>query len=295
MHTESPRMFVSYARQDAEFALRLAKSLREAGATIWMDQLDIRPGQRWDEAVEAALRECVGLIVVLSPTSVTSPNVMDEVSYALEAGKQVVPILHRKCDIPFRLRRVQYIDFTAQYETALDRLCGAIGAGVPDAVLPNEAERDARRRWDQPTAANDGMDDVARRPFSLTRRLIGALGGAFLGGFVSSLMVAIPWDVLRPDGVRFVYWEHFDYGNPIILMTVALAIVGTICGMEVRAVRFAIAGLAAGLLLFTFLNAMFFIVEEGIVLLAIGAFGGAVIGRWRAVTGRAPGGASLGS
>jgi len=37
---------------------------------------------------------------------------MDEVSYALEKGKHVIPILIKECQIPFRLKRLQYINFT---------------------------------------------------------------------------------------------------------------------------------------------------------------------------------------
>jgi hypothetical protein len=67
------------------------------------------------------------MIVVLSPASVASHNVMDEVSYALDEGKLVVPILLRSCAIPFRLRRVQYIDFTASYNTGFSQLLRALG------------------------------------------------------------------------------------------------------------------------------------------------------------------------
>lgn len=49
------KIFISYSRADAEFALKLAKDLRSAGADIWIDQLDIVSGERWDEAVEEAL------------------------------------------------------------------------------------------------------------------------------------------------------------------------------------------------------------------------------------------------
>lgn len=41
---------------------------------------------------------------------------MDEVSYALEEGKKVIPVLLSDCDTPFRLRRLQRIDFTADYD-----------------------------------------------------------------------------------------------------------------------------------------------------------------------------------
>jgi len=66
-------------------------------------------------------------LVVLSPAAVDSHNVMDEVSFALEERKTLLPVLHRRCDIPFRLRRVQYIDFTNDYSAGLDRVLGTFG------------------------------------------------------------------------------------------------------------------------------------------------------------------------
>ena len=106
------KYFFSYARKDTEFVLKLAQKLRAVGVNLWLDQLDILGGQRWDHAIEKALETCQGMIVVLSPESVASDTVMDEVSYALEKRKLVIPVLISHCDIPFRLRRVQYIDLT---------------------------------------------------------------------------------------------------------------------------------------------------------------------------------------
>jgi TIR domain len=98
-HTAPPAFF-SYAREDADFALRLAEDLKAAGALVWLDQLDIQPGQRWDQAVEEALTQCVRMLVVLTPAAVSSTNVMDEVSFALEERKTIIPIIHRDCVIP---------------------------------------------------------------------------------------------------------------------------------------------------------------------------------------------------
>ena len=47
---------------------------------------------------------------------------MDEVSYALEEGKEVIPILHIQCVVPFRLRRLQYVDFRRDYREGLETL-----------------------------------------------------------------------------------------------------------------------------------------------------------------------------
>jgi hypothetical protein len=91
---------MSYARQDAAFALRVAADLKAKGANVWLDQLDIRPGRQWDREVEVALTACSEMLVVLSPAAVESNNVMDEVAFALEKRKVVIPILHRDCPFP---------------------------------------------------------------------------------------------------------------------------------------------------------------------------------------------------
>ncbi len=104
------KTFISYAREDSDFAIALAKELRAAGAAIWIDQLDIPAGKRWDLEVQAALESCQRMLVILTPVSIASNNVMDEVHFALEEGKEVIPILHKDCSVPFRLRRFQRAD-----------------------------------------------------------------------------------------------------------------------------------------------------------------------------------------
>jgi len=47
----------------------------------------------------------------------------------LEDGKTVVPVLHRQCKIPFRLRRLQYVDLSLDYKAGHDRLLETLGAG----------------------------------------------------------------------------------------------------------------------------------------------------------------------
>jgi hypothetical protein len=116
------QIFFSYSRSDSPFALTLAKDLREAGADIWIDQLDIPAGTHWDAAVEKALNSAAYVLVILSPASTASTNVMDEVSFALESGKKIIPVLLEDCLAPFRLRRLQRIDFTSDYTSGFSQL-----------------------------------------------------------------------------------------------------------------------------------------------------------------------------
>jgi hypothetical protein len=123
---ESQTAFISYSREDSEFVLRLAGDLKAAGAAVWLDQLDIATGKAWDVAIERALIDCPRLMVVLSPAAVASPNVQDEVSFALQKWKAVVPVLYRDCEIPYRLHRLQHVDFRKDYAWGLKELVEAL-------------------------------------------------------------------------------------------------------------------------------------------------------------------------
>lgn len=127
--------FISYSRVDQAFALKLARELKSGGFNVWLDQLDIPKGARWDDEVERALRNCDSFLIILTPDSSSSQNVKDEIGYAVDSGKRVLPILLEKCAIPIRLHRIQYIDFTKMnekdgFEAVIELLRG------PGTVLP---------------------------------------------------------------------------------------------------------------------------------------------------------------
>lgn len=132
--------FFSYSRADSAFVLKLAQDLRNAGANIWLDQLDIKAGSRWDASIEAALNASSTILIILSPTSVASNNVMDEVSFGLESNKTVIPVLLAQCTIPFRLKRLQHVDFTGEYQASLHQLFNQLGYTEAKAVEPPTAE-----------------------------------------------------------------------------------------------------------------------------------------------------------
>ena len=144
---DPPKAFVSYSRADTDFVLRLCQDLRAAGASIWLDKLDIHPGEEWDQAIERGLSECGLMLVVLSPKSVTSQNVLDEIGYALSRKKPLIPVLYRDCEVPYRLSRIQYIDFRTAYDERLRDLLLAIGdAKENPKTIPAPVAHDRSRR-----------------------------------------------------------------------------------------------------------------------------------------------------
>lgn len=108
------RTFLSYSRVDKDFAVKLAKELKAEGFHIWLDQLDIPPGARWDAEVEKALEESEIFMIIITPASAKSENVLDEIGYAIDSGKRILPVLLETATLPLRLRRFQYVDFTSK-------------------------------------------------------------------------------------------------------------------------------------------------------------------------------------
>ena len=122
--------FICYAREDRAVARRLADELRAAGIDIWIDE-HIGAGKAWDAEVETALEKSNALLVILSPDAVQSQAVMNEVGYALDEGKNVVPVLYRACKVPLRLRRLQYLELDS-YDDAISRIVSALkGTPIP--------------------------------------------------------------------------------------------------------------------------------------------------------------------
>lgn len=134
------KVFFSYSRVDgAAFALRLATDLKKKGFDVWIDQEDIRAGLDWDIEIEKALKSCDCVLFLETEKSVVSNNVLDEVYYALEQNKRVIPLIYVDSRTPFRLNRLQHIDFTKNYDTGLALLVNELEGNAPAfSYLPKE-------------------------------------------------------------------------------------------------------------------------------------------------------------
>ncbi len=149
MPPDGTTAFISYSREDSEFVLRMARDLKAAGADVWLDQLDIQPGQRWARALQDAITNSPRFLVILSPASVKSTNVEDEVTFALEERKTIIPVMYCDCNVPFQLRSFQYADFRRDYDHGLRILLQTLGVAagaIPASAAPVEAKASEEKR-----------------------------------------------------------------------------------------------------------------------------------------------------
>jgi tetratricopeptide (TPR) repeat protein len=59
-------VFVSYASEDADAALRICASLRSAGIEVWFDQNELRGGDVWDAAIKQQIKACALFLPIIS-------------------------------------------------------------------------------------------------------------------------------------------------------------------------------------------------------------------------------------
>ena len=67
MSEAAPRaVFLSYAREDAEAAKRIAEALRAFGVEVWFDQNELRGGDSWDAKIRGQIKSCALFIPIVS-------------------------------------------------------------------------------------------------------------------------------------------------------------------------------------------------------------------------------------
>ncbi len=85
-------IFISYSSKDREQADLLTELLASAGLSVWIDQSGIEAASSWSEEIVNALDGCKAFIVMLSPNSIESKNVVREVALAFEKNKKILPL-----------------------------------------------------------------------------------------------------------------------------------------------------------------------------------------------------------
>jgi len=190
-------IFISYSRVDSAFALRLVRDLKERDLEVWLDQVEIGPGENWDDEIEKALDHAKTIMVLLSSASAKSENVKNEIGAALERGKLVVPIVLSKGTVPLMINRLQREDFTGDYDIALrkllQRLSGGSRTSTLKAITPDDVARmasasaarlglsgDSAVKPDSLSPATVALQRDATRATKSRRTVLAAAGGAVL-------------------------------------------------------------------------------------------------------------------
>lgn len=136
-------VFISYSRKDFDEVSSILESLKTAipGLTYWFDITGIESGDEFEEKIIAAIDNSTYVLFALSENSIQSKWTKDEVIYAKNTGKKVIPVLlkgaHMKGWFLFKFGRVDCIDSTNSLQ--LDKLIHNLASWTAKPIAENKS------------------------------------------------------------------------------------------------------------------------------------------------------------
>ncbi|HQR49158.1 MAG TPA: TIR domain-containing protein [Steroidobacteraceae bacterium] len=142
-------VFISYARSDKARVAPLVAAIVSRGWTVWWDP-EITPGQEFDDMIDAEIAAAKAVMVVWTPTSVTSRWVRGEAREAADSNK-LVPVRFDNARLPMDVRAIHTTDLdgwkddpqSPQAREFLQALGAMIARAPTRAVNAAEAAEDA--------------------------------------------------------------------------------------------------------------------------------------------------------
>lgn len=86
-------LFTSYSHNDRDTIMEDLTMLRNHGCRLWYDTAGIRGGQNWPDIIADKLEHCAQVLLFWSRSSSVSHEVANEINYAINVGKPVLPIM----------------------------------------------------------------------------------------------------------------------------------------------------------------------------------------------------------
>jgi adenylate cyclase len=141
-------IFISYSSKDREKAEQLSELLSSAGLSVWIDQSGIDVATSWSGEIVDAIDGCKAFLVLLSPNSVESKNVVREVALAFEKNKKILPLdlepVELSRDLQYTLAGIQRAPMTNI--DAVLRALGKLGLAATSApTITLVKETDGRK------------------------------------------------------------------------------------------------------------------------------------------------------
>lgn len=143
-------VFVCYAHDERDAVLAEIAWLRGRGFEVWYDEA-IEAGSRWSEDLARAVEGCAAFLYFLSPRSVASRYCLDEVHYALECGRPIVPVELAPVTLTPGLRLgIGGMHRLAMHRTPPDELRPKLERGLQEALQGREPVHSIERRSPEP-------------------------------------------------------------------------------------------------------------------------------------------------
>lgn len=126
----SKRVFISYSTKDRLLANRLYNELRDRDFSVWIDRVEIRPGDSLSDKIRQGITTADALVVLVTRNSIKSKWVQREVRMAISrekknGGPRVIPLVLEPSRIPKNLKAKLYVSITRK-NLKLPEILGAL-------------------------------------------------------------------------------------------------------------------------------------------------------------------------
>lgn len=195
------QIFVSYAHTDSDLVFSEIEWLKSQAFSIWYDQ-KIKPGVTWADELASAIDDSTFIVFFVSSQSIRSPHCLDEIAYALGAGKQILAVYIEPVELQGGLKlsmsRTQAIlhwqlkeeEYRNQFRMALEHIGDSTGPDRRRMGMPaHRVARQVQRIWQVPLHRNlhflgrdDSLEDIstifddAKQPVILALTGLGGVG-----------------------------------------------------------------------------------------------------------------------
>jgi hypothetical protein len=119
-------VYINFGPADVGFAERLSSDLSQNGVPTWAERITDPDSDIWALGVHPALEACSHMVVVLSPSAVSSEEVIWAWSFFREKRKTVLIAQIVDSEVPDALRHLPRFDFASDYRAAFRLLLQAI-------------------------------------------------------------------------------------------------------------------------------------------------------------------------
>src|SRR5271165_5455863 len=165
--TANRAVFLSYAREDAAAAGRIAEALRSNGVEVWFDQSELRGGDAWDQKIRRQIDACTLFIPIVSRNAEARGKgyfrlewklAVEQTHLLMEGVPFLVPVVVDDTPdstpaVPPEFRRVQWTrmpgalpspQFVEHVKALLDGRAPPAAAGRADGAKPASAAPPAK-------------------------------------------------------------------------------------------------------------------------------------------------------
>jgi TIR domain len=153
-----PSAFISHSSLDASTARELCTRLESRGVTCWIAPRDVTPGNPYADEIVRGIEGCTWLILLSTPNSISSDNVMNELEQAFRLHRAILTIMVKGATVSrqlgYYIARLHWIECTADnIDSVADRLSVVLHGQKPWERVASPPSISRRLRYALPSFA----------------------------------------------------------------------------------------------------------------------------------------------